>query len=126
VKPFSRADRVAGHIQRVLSTILIKEAGDPRIGSATITRVNVTRDLRLARVYFTVHADEARRQAAIEGFRNARAYLKRQLAPEMALRYMPELEFFYDDTFDHAARINRILNSLHQENAADPQPVDPE
>jgi ribosome-binding factor A len=126
VKPFSRADRVAGHIQRVLSAILIKEAGDPRIGEATITRVKVSRDLRLARVYFAVHADETQRQAAVEGFRKARAYLKRRLAPELALRYMPELEFFYDDTFDHAARINRILKTLHQDHAVDHPPVDPE
>jgi ribosome-binding factor A len=127
VKPFFRADRVAGHIQRALSAILLKEAGDPRIGTATITRVTVSRDLRMARVYFTVHADEdERRQAAVDGFRNARAYLKRCLAPELALRYMPELEFFYDDSFDHAARINRILKSLHQENAADHPPVETE
>lgn len=126
MKPFSRADRVAGHIQRVLSTILIKETGDPRIGAATITRVHVTADLRLARVYFAVHPDAVDQQAAMDGFRNARAFLKRRLAPELALRYMPELEFFYDDTFDQAARINRILKTLQQDHAVDHSSVDPE
>jgi ribosome-binding factor A len=126
VKPFTRSDRVASQIQRVLSAILIKETGDPRIETATITRVKLSRDLRLARVYFAVHADAAGRQAAIEAFGDARAYLKRQLAPELGLRYMPELEFFYDDTFDHAARIDRILKDLHQDHAADHPPVDSE
>ncbi|MEE4608974.1 MAG: 30S ribosome-binding factor RbfA [Desulfobacteraceae bacterium] len=126
MKPFSRADRVAGHIQRALSAILIKETSDPRIGTATITRVRVSADLRLARVYFAVHADTVDRQAAVDGFRNARAFLKRRLAPELTLRYMPELEFFYDDTFDQAARINQILKTLQQDHAVDHPPVDPE
>jgi ribosome-binding factor A len=126
VKPFSRADRVAGHIQRALSAILIKDAGDPRIGAATITRVRVSPDLRLARIYFSVHADAAERQAAVDGFRNARAYLKRRLAPELTLRYMPELEFFYDDSFDKAARINEILKNLQQDHAVDHPSIDSE
>ncbi len=126
MRPFSRADRVASQIQRVLSAILVKEAGDPRIEAATITRVKLSRDLRLARIYFAVHAQGAEREAAIEGFRNARAYLKRQLAPELGLRYMPELEFFYDDTFDHAARIDRILKNLHQDHAGDHPSADSE
>jgi ribosome-binding factor A len=119
MKPFSRAERVAGHIQRVLSGILIKETSDPRIGTVTITRVHVSADLRLARIYFTVHPDAADRQAAEDGFRKAKAFLKRRLAPELALRYMPELEFFYDDTFDQAARINRILKDLQHNDAGD-------
>ncbi len=126
MKPFSRAERVAGHIQRVLSTILIKETGDPRIATATITRVHVTADLRLARVYFTVHPETNDRQAVVEGFRNAKTFLKRRLAPELTLRYMPELEFFYDETFDQAARINQILKALQRNDAVDHSPVDPE
>ena len=126
MKPFSRADRVAGQLQRVLSELLSRQAGDPRIGAATITRVKVTRDLRLARVYFAVRGDAAQRQAAEDGFDKARAYLKRMLAAELSLRYMPDLAFFYDDTLDHAARINRILKSLNQDNAADHPPPEAE
>lgn len=129
MKPFSRADRVAGQIQRALSDILIKETADSRIGMATITRVRVSADLRLARIYFAVHAGGAGgavdRQAAVEGFRSARAFLKRRLAPELTLRYMPELEFFYDDTFDQAARINQILKMLQKDDAVDHPSIDP-
>jgi ribosome-binding factor A len=117
VKPFSRAERVGIQLQRVLSELLSRQTGDPRITAATITRVEMTRDLRLARIYFAVYGDEAQRQAAAAGFRQAAPYLKRLLAPELALRYMPDLVFFYDDTFDHADRINRLLKSLQQDHA---------
>lgn len=119
MKPYPRADRVGGHIQRVLGEILYKETADPRLRMATVTRVKVTRDLRLARVYFTLHGDADQRRAAEEAFRHAGPYLKRCLAAELALRYMPELAFFYDDSFDQADRIDRILKSLQQEHATD-------
>ncbi len=104
MKPFSRAERVGIQLQRVLSELLSRQTGDPRITAATITRV-------------AVYGDEAQRQAAAAGFRQAAPYLKRLLAPELALRYMPDLVFFYDDTFDHADRINRLLKSLQQDHA---------
>ena len=126
MKPFPRAERVGVQLQRVLSELLSRQAGDPRIAGATITRVKVTKDLRLARVYFAVHGDEGQRQAAEEGFRQAGAYLKRLLAAELSLRYVPDLVFFYDDTFDHAARINRILKSLHQDHADNHSPIETE
>ena len=126
MKPFSRAERVGVQLQRVLSELLSRQTGDPRIAGATITRVEMTRDLRLARIYFTVYGDDAQRRAAEAGFRQASAYLKRLLAPELGLRYMPDLVFFYDDTFDHAARINRILKSLQQDHACDRPTPEPE
>lgn len=126
MKPYPRAERVGGHIQRVLSEILQKETADPRLDLATVSCVRVTRDLRLARVYFALHGSEAQRRDAEEGFRRAKPHLKRRLAAELSLRYMPELEFHYDETFDHAARIERILKTLQQENAADHRPTEDE
>ena len=126
MKPFSRAERVGVQLQRVLCELLSRQAGDPRIAAATITRVEMTRDLRLARIYFTVYGDDHQRQAAEEGFRQAGAYLTRLLAPDLALRDMPDLVFFYADTFDHAARINRIFKSLQQDHACDRPPLESE
>ena len=112
MKPFSRADRVGGLIQKVLSELLHKGIKDPRLKMTTITSVKVSADLRSARIYFITSGDAKRKQEAADGFQKALGYLKRELAPQLGLRYMPALKFFYDDSFDYGTRIDTILKSL--------------
>ena len=109
---FSRADRVGGLIQQLLAEMLRKDISDPRLQSATITEVKVTKDLRLARIYFTSPGGKELAKQTVQGFRSAVGFIKRQLGPRLGLRYMPELEFFYDDSFDHGARIDQLLKSI--------------
>ena len=71
--PFSRADRVSGLIQEVLSNLLKKDIHDPRLKMATITSVKMSRDLRLARIYFSIYGDNSKAEAAAKGFESARA-----------------------------------------------------
>ena len=119
MKSFPRAERVSGQILKVLAEILGRNTKDPRLKSATITGVHITRDLRIARVYFTVTGGEQIRDAALLGFKSARGYLKRTLAAELGLRYMPDLNFFYDESFDYGDHIERLLKSLNTENGSD-------
>jgi len=123
MKPFTRADRVGGQIQKSLSAILWKEIKDPRLAHVTITGVKVTRDLRLARVYFMIESpqsgDKQHREEAIQGFASALGYIKRTLAQMLGLRYMPDLTFFYDESFDYGARIDSVLKALKKENGSD-------
>ena len=115
MKPYARSDRVAGLIQQVLAELLHKEIRDPRVTAATITGVKLTRDLRIAKVYFTVPGgDSAARQAALDGFEKAKGYVKRELAQRVDLRYMPDLKFFYDESIDHGARIEALLKAAKQ------------
>jgi ribosome-binding factor A len=108
---FNRADRVAGQIQRVLAKLIQKGVHDPRLAQATITGVSLSRDLRIAKVYFAMHG-EAEQEAIMEGFQSAKGFIKRELARELGLRYMPDLRFYYDGSFDYGAHINRVLKSL--------------
>jgi ribosome-binding factor A len=109
---FSRAERVGGLIQQLLAELLQKDISDPRLQMATITEVKVTKDLRRARIYFTSAGSQELSDQAVQGFRSAAGYIKRHLGPRLGLRYMPELEFFYDESFDHGARIDRLLKSI--------------
>jgi ribosome-binding factor A len=109
---FSRADRVGGLIQQLLAELLQKDISDPRLQMATITEVKVTRDLRRARIFFTSASGKELSEQTAQGFRSAAGFIKRHLGPRLGLRYMPDLEFFYDDSFDHGARIERLLKSL--------------
>lgn len=123
---FSRAQRVGGLIQQLLAGMLQKDLSDPRLNLTTVTQVQVTKDLRIARVYFTTAGGKETAAAAAEGFSSAAGYIKRRLGPELGLRYMPQLEFFYDESFDYGARIDKLLKSIardtenNEDNGPDP------
>ncbi len=119
MKTFARSDRVAGQIQKTLSELLRKDIKDPRLEMVSITGVEVSADLKHARVYFISHGGEGRKQEAADGFKTALGYLKRELAPRLGLRYMPELRFFYDNSFDYGSRIDSILRSLKSDDDSD-------
>jgi ribosome-binding factor A len=117
--PFSRADRIGGLIQAILSDILKKEIRDPRLKMTTITGVKVTRDLKLARIYFTTPNSKQKKEAAIIGFKSARGYIKRTLAHALDLKYMPDIEFTYDESLDYGAHIDELIKLTKHENGSD-------
>jgi ribosome-binding factor A len=117
--PFERAERVSGLIQKVLSEILQKDIKDPRLKMATITGVDVSRDLKLARVYFTTPDSEHQKNAAIKGFNSARGYIKLTLAHALGLKYMPDIKFFYDQSIEYGAHINRLIKLTKDTNGTD-------
>ena len=113
---FKRADRVGGQVQKELSDLLQRKIRDPRLDFVTIMRVSMTDDLRSARIYFTVAEGEERRLGALAGFKSASGYLRQQLSRRLELRHMPELEFLYDESFDRATRIDKVLKEIGNEN----------
>ena len=119
--PFSRADRVSGLIQEVLSDLLKKNIHDPRLEMVTITNVKMSRDLKLARVYFSIFGDSSKAHAAADGFESARGFIKRSLARKLSLRYMPDLKFFYDESFEYGSHINDLLRKITTDNGPDNQ-----
>jgi len=110
---YKRADRVGGQVQKELSDLLLKEIRDPRLDSVTILRVSITDDLRSARIYFSVAEGEERKLSALAGFKSASGYLRRKLSRRLELRHMPDLEFLYDESFDRADRVNKVLKAIH-------------
>jgi ribosome-binding factor A len=116
MKPFARSDRVSGQIQKVLSEILLKKIKDPRLENASITDVKMSRDLRIARIYFVVSGNKKSMEEAVEGFKSALGYVKRTLARQLGLRYMPDLKFFYDESFDYGSQIDKVLNAVKADN----------
>jgi ribosome-binding factor A len=119
--PYSRADRVSGLIQEVLSNLLKKDIHDPRLKMVTITNVKMSRDLKLARIYFSIYGDSSKVEAAAKGFESARGFIKRSLARRLGLRYMPDLKFFYDESFEYGTHIDELLKRLTTENGKDNQ-----
>lgn len=123
--PTRRQRQVAELIHREISTLLMFEARDPRLAGVTITDVEVTKDLLLARIYFTVlgteraDADAAgametrdREAEASAGFEHAAGYLRTELARRIQLRFAPELQFRVDTSAAYARRIESVLDQL--------------
>jgi ribosome-binding factor A len=114
-----RADRVAGLIMAEVSDILLKHIGDPRVKLVTITRVKVTEDLRLARVFFVEMGKDTCDPQAKKGLDRATGFLKRELGKRLQLRYIPDLMFMVDESFEYGSRIDRILAEIRREEERD-------
>ena len=123
-RSFNRSERVSGQVQKVLARLLQNGVKDPRLSLTTITGVTLSRDLRIAKVYFVTHGEGGEQEAVLEGFKKAKGFIKRELARELGLRYMPDLRFFYDPSFDYGDRINRVLQSIQTDDETDYPTVD--
>jgi len=116
----NRPERVGDAIRDELSQLLQREVQDPGVGFITLTKVKVSPDLQLARVYYTSMGDEKALQETAKALGRATAFLRRQVAQRLRLRKAPELEFFYDQSIAHHDRIEQILQDLKTEAEANP------
>ncbi|MFN2435829.1 MAG: 30S ribosome-binding factor RbfA [Desulfotignum sp.] len=121
MKPYTRAERISMKIHQAITELLTKKISDPRIEMATISQVKMTKDLRLASVYVTVFGDENRIADTLAGFKNSKGFIKKHIAPQLGLKYMPELRFFHDDSFDKAARMDALIESVVKDLPEDPE-----
>ena len=111
-----RPDRVADQIRQALSELLSRGAvHDPGIGFITLTRVKVSPDLQLARVYYTTLGDDAARRETAKALERATGFLRRHLGERLRLRRVPELQFQFDESVGHQDRVEQILRELHEE-----------
>ena len=109
----SRPERLGDVLRAELSSLLVRQARDPDLRRVTVTRVQMTKDLKHARVYFTLltKADDMRKTA--RALRRARPFLKRQLG-RVGLRHVPDLTFFYDDSVEQQDRVARLLDEIQR------------
>jgi len=113
-----RPDRVGDQIRQELSEILSRgEVHDPGIGFITLTRVQVTADLQLARVFYTSLGDPNARKETARALARATGFFRRQIGARLPLRRVPELEFRFDESIAHQDRIEQILREIHEEDA---------
>lgn len=114
-----RPQRVGDQIREELSAMLARgEVHDPKVGFITLTRVQVSADLQVARVYYTSLGDAAARKDTQKALDRATPFLRRQIGSRVQLRRVPELEFRFDESIANQDRIEQILKDLHHEEAA--------
>ena len=110
-----RSDRVAEAIRVEVATFLAEDAKDPRItGLVTVTGVDVTRDLRHAKVFVSVMGSETDRASTFEGLASAASHLRSRVGRALRLRLAPEISFRPDESVAHAARIEDLLARIKE------------
>ncbi len=121
-KEFSRSRRVGEQIQRELAELLQREINDPRLGMVTVSAVEVSRDLAVAKVFFTVLNPEHDMKQTLSGLNHASGFLRRELGKRMQLRVVPELRFQFDSSIEHGSRLSALIDkavSGDKENSED-------
>src|SRR5262245_10729252 len=125
-----RVERIAEQIREEVSQILSAEVSDPGIGLITVTRVKVTPDLSLARVYWTSMGDAAQRKQTAKALARAASFVRHLLSSRLTLRRSPEVQFLFDQSVAAQDRVEQILQELKREEAErqpadEPAPDDP-
>jgi len=111
----TRPDRIGEEIRQELSYALAREVHDPGIGFVTLTRVKVSPDLQVARVYYTIIGDDKAKRETKRALERATPFLRRYVAATVRLRRVPELHFHFDEGVENQDRIERILLDLQKE-----------
>ena len=99
----------------LISELLRKEMRDPRVGAVALTGAKVSKDLRHARIYFNLLGDSGSRNDALAGLKSATGFIRSRVGKQLNLRFVPTLEFFYDETEDQAQRIDDLLKLVKPE-----------
>ncbi len=107
-----RLERLGEQLKREIAGLLRTSVRDPRVGAPTVTSVDVTPDLWLARVYVHLTGDEDERASALDGLEAAAPFVRRQLGAVLSIRRIPELRFLEDTTLAKAQRIEEILREV--------------
>jgi len=110
----ARHEKVEHAVQREVSTIIHDELKDPRLGFVTITRVELTMDLRSAKIFFSVLGKEQEYKKTQEALNSALGFIRKQIAQRIKLRYVPEIMFRKDDSVEYSVRIQEILQEIKQ------------
>ena len=108
----NRTHRVGDQILREISNLLIRKVNDPRLKGVTITDVRMSKDLRHAYVYYSLFWEGQQKKQAHEGFESARGFIRREIGERLQLRYVPDIQFRYDESLDYGKKMERVLAKL--------------
>ena len=111
----NRIDRINEEARKEISSI-IRELKDPRVtkGLCSVVAVDITKDLRWCKADVCVFGDENAQKDAIDGLKNAAGFVRKELAHRLGLRYTPEILFTLDNSIEHGAHINKLLNDINK------------
>jgi len=106
-----RTARISEEMKREVSAIIQNELKDPRLSQLiSVTNVNVTKDLRYAKVYVSIMGNDEEKKNALDGLKSAAGFIRREVGHRIQLRYTPEVQFELDNSIEHGAYISKLIN----------------
>lgn len=110
-----RTDRVQMQMKKEISRILQEDLKDPRIGFVTITRIDLTGDLRHAKIYFSILGGEENQKAGAKGIQSAAGFIRKLIGERLKLKYVPELSFKLDRSLEYSINLEKTFERIHNE-----------
>ena len=111
-KPYDRIDRVNNQILDILGDILIKHIDLSHLGFVTFTKISTTRDLRIAKVYYSVLNPRSPKEKINIEINKLRKPFKKYMSPELTMKHTPDLRFYFDDTYEYTEYVSKLINNL--------------
>ncbi len=113
--PYSRKERFGHEVQKILSELILREIDTSDVGFATITGVKMSNDLRLARIYVSVLNRNVPEKKIEEFFQVRSKYMRKVLGSKISAKSVPEIKFFYDESFEEVEKIDRLLSETRSQ-----------
>lgn len=110
-----RTEKVAEEIKHQLANILTRDLAELHLGLVTVTRVRISKDLKNAKIYLSFIGNKEPVKTCIEKVNNRKKQIRMHLGHNMHLRFVPELDFYFDDTIEYASRIDEIIKEIHKD-----------
>jgi ribosome-binding factor A len=110
-----RTEKVQEFIKQEISQLILTGLKDPRIGFVTVTRVEVTGDLRHAKVLISLMGSAEQKAATLQGLQRALGFMRAEVGKRLQLKMAPDLSLVVDESLDHSVRIQKLLDEIKQE-----------
>jgi ribosome-binding factor A len=111
--PYKRSQRVGDLLRKEIADIVIYKLKDPRIGFITVTGVDVTDDIKNAKVYISILKDEDK-ETTLGILNSAKSFIRSELSKRLRMRFIPGLEFRLDSSIEYGSRIDRLLKEIKE------------
>ncbi|MFH0933442.1 MAG: 30S ribosome-binding factor RbfA [Nitrospirota bacterium] len=109
--PYKRSQRVGDLLRKEIADIIIYRLQDPRVGFITVTGVDVTDDIKIARVYVSIFKDEERK-STLEILNSAKSFIRSELSKRLRMRFIPSIEFKLDTSIEYGNKIEKLLKEI--------------
>jgi len=113
-----RKEMVCKEIKKVTADLLQKELRDPRLGFVSVTKAEVSSDLKYAKIFFSVMGNESQQKKTMAGLRHAKGFIQKELSRTIRMRSFPEIRFELDDSIEKAFKMTQLLDELASERNA--------
>lgn len=114
-----RLERISEALKREISILLQEDINDPRIGNITITRVETSRDLRFAKVFYVIYSSDVEKDQIVKGLKKASSFIRGKLAERISMKFTPRISFHYDDTDAKKESMDKIFEKIKKEKDED-------